>query len=283
MSTLENQGVNETPNFNNLRNSYTLSTQSEILLVTIGNQKVYVDDIITPLFGKKDVDIEESKKQEYDDALAQLLFLNLVTTMPDSSLVLTPTGRKALGERIALVYPMGVESTARGYNDTLSTQTKNAGNALLYAICNHNRWLGERDTRSLNALFNSLISNQIPYRISANSAAQMSDICLQRVNNDAQFSKNTNSSLVFCTSIVQNTRSILINNIKNQIFGINVLKLNKEVLLNESAIIKEVSVSENGELLVNTQSLYEIDDNNVNEVSIYDLPIETLISVVDSI
>lgn len=122
-------------------------------LFRIDSEKVTIDNIHT------DPNIN-------DQILGSLLSKNLIVINPDESLSLTQAGLQAIDKKIAIVYPIGPNSSVKGYNDTLRNMTDNGLKAFILALSSEISILKKVPKVILTNLFSTMVKNNIFNRVS---------------------------------------------------------------------------------------------------------------------
>lgn len=199
-------------------------------LFRIDSEKVTIDNIHT------DPNIN-------DQILGSLLSKNLIIINPDESLSLTQAGLQAIDKKIAIVYPIGPNSSVKGYNDTLRNMTDNGLKAFILALSSEISILKKVPKVILTNLFSAMVKNNIFNKISDQVIDDINRTCNDIVYTTRVASKASDSVSTYINEI-EIIESKIRMIFKAKIREIGSVTLKKHVNFENKGVITHIVVDE---------------------------------------
>ena len=264
----------------NETNTGSVQTQFSPIVQNSQNKDYFHGLVASALFRidseKVTIDTIHNDPNINDQILGSLLSKNLVVINPDESLSLTQAGLQAIDKKIAIVYPIGPNSSVKGYNDTLRNMTDNGLKAFILALSSEISILKKVPKVILTNLFSAIVKNNIFNKLSDQVIDDIKKNCDDIAYTNRVASKASDSINAYINEIdIIESKIYMI--FKAKIREIGSVTLKKHVNFQNKGVITHIVLNESqDDVLFNVTdsygdvyqfSLEETPVNIVNELS----------------
>ena len=119
----------------------------------------------------------EDIPDDKNEVLAQVMGHQLIQVLNDGTLSLTEKGMYALNKRILMVYPLTQNNSAKGYNNTLKSQTSGGKDAFLAALSTEasKGYFNEVNSSRISRMFEAFTRANLVPRLNLRSLTTLTD------------------------------------------------------------------------------------------------------------
>lgn len=250
---------------------YQLSNRATVLLTCISNAKaVPVSELEKVFYGT--YNISNEAQEECDNAIAELIHLQLVKVDQIGNYITTPNGKRATDEKIAIAYPLGPNGTITNYTDTVNTMTRGAADALTYTIANTDFLNNKISPKAATAIVRAIGVKKVYEKSNYRVTAQLSTDVVHYMCNEGSKNLNNKAVTVLASSLLNDLRNMLLTKINSYISEVENLKPSKKVYLgNEEELVylsytDELTVLTLKDVLTLDERKVTLDELNIEEL-----------------
>lgn len=290
MSTQPQESINTSAETTNVvtnsaieKEAFNLSPVSVMLLTCISNlQKqdnpVSATNIIAAVYpNETEETMPEDVVKLHDDSLSVLLYHRLVTIGMDGKIRTTKAGENAVGNGIAISYPVGKTGTIVSYDKTLRTQTASAGDALLIAQSNNHDWITGRSAVALGAMLNAFAKTSAFVKAPIGALLNLYEKATSYLTNDSSVLPYQSKARI-SYAMAKSWKDSMVSNIANICNNAGDITLKNPVRIDAEVEITKVSAST--EAMCTTRNVFTQEES---EVALSDFNIDVINQVHESI
>jgi len=200
-----------------------------------------------------------------DNDLAALLDMNLIQMPPsgNGAIILTDQGKRAVSNGIIKIYPLPPRGTTKDYNNTLSTMSPAAANALMASINTIGAvWLNKISATKLGRFLEILFTHGIAKTLSINDKQNLFNSSL-RLYFNTLFTADQNKAFSDARDTIDSLHFKMLSQLSRKVSDLGGIKLRSSVYCN--SIKKDITGLEiiADQLHLNTKDSLNGESSNV--------------------